>query len=102
MFLTVVLWAGLVLPAFAQNPLGLPENLDYDVYVSNPGGEPLIIQTVQIVAVRKVYDELFLVVHLDKFDAAHSEGVVKYGDILAVLPSHRTTVYKKSGGYKTP
>jgi len=94
------LWLGLAVPAFAENPLGLQDNHDYDIYVGYPGGEQIVIQTVRIMGVKEIYDEVFLVVRSDSFDAARSEGLVKYDRILAVLPSHRGTVLQRPVGYK--
>lgn len=97
--LAVVLWIALVPAVSAQNSLGFQDNLDYDVYIGNPGGETIVIQSVQIIGIRDIADERFLVIRSDKFDAARSEGVVRYSSVLAVLPSYRTTILQKPGVY---
>lgn len=73
----------------AENALGLDDSTHYDIYIAAYGDAITVLRDVDIVAVKQIANETFLLVRTDTFNAKRSEGLVAFSSIRAILPANR-------------
>src|SRR5438105_162421 len=73
----------------AENQLGLDDSIHYDIYIAGYGDVLTVLKDVDIVAVKQFYNETFVLVRTDTFNAKRSEGLISFTSIRAILPANR-------------